>query len=486
MSRTVIGQTSSETRPSSPLRLAIWAAADKGLQMLYGVALILIPLTLFSDDQWGVWTVFQIIFLSISLLGDFFILQPMVKLCSEEHSPSRPIITASLLLYLAFTLGIAFTITATPESIAGVLKSPTAIPAFRTTGILMVSTALRNIAIRILQVDYRIVAIFTVDLAYFGGVIALMIAGAVAGTLTDVMVLIDYNLIAFIASSVVGVAFTFRELVPDVTGLKRSMRRVLNLGLHQGGTGLLTVIQQQGDAGIVTLVRGHIAAGVFNAAKIFYRFFESIRDAAQLLLVPATSRAHSQERIEAVEEVAEIATAALVVLIIPLSLLLIVFAGVVVPIVLPTKIEAIPVFRWLMASGFAAPFVIVPSAILLGIGHTRDLFRGTLLGTTVLVVSGVVLTYFFYEVGMAIGVFLGTTVTAAFLTQRMNRYIPFTLRSVIQRSRSFGPIVRKRIAAMQIPLRSAPAPVPADGTGNDAEPGSQTASSTEKRGSERP
>ncbi len=438
----------------SPIRLAVWAAADKGLQMLYGVALILIPLTIFSNDQWGVWTVFQVVFLSISLLGDFFILQPMVKLCAEEHTPSRPIITGSLLLYLLFSLGIGFTITLFPESVALALKSPSATEAFRTTGILVLSTSIRNVSIRILQIDYRIIAIFLVDLAYFGGVILLMAVGAATGSLQNVTHLIDYNLYAFILSSIVGFLFTADALRPDFSHLSGSIRRVLELGIHQGGTGLLTVIQQQGDTGIVVLVRGHIAAGVFNAAKIFYRFFESIRDAAQLLLVPATSRAYSQERLESVEEVAELATAALVVLLVPLSLLLIIFAPVVVPIVLPTKTESIPVFQWLMASGFAIPFMIVPSAILLGIGHTRDLFRGTLIGTAVLVVSGLGLTYYYYEVGMAMAVFLGTTVAAIFLTRRMNRYIPFSFRSIIGRSRSFGPMVRKRLAALQFPLRT--------------------------------
>lgn len=433
----------------SPQRLALWAAADKSLQMVYGVVLILIPLKLFSPDQWGVWTVFQALFLGLSLLGDFFILQPMVKLCAEEHKISRSIITASSLLYLVFMVVLGYSITLFAVPIADVLKSHSAVDAFGTIGLLVVSTAVRNITIRVLQVDYRIIPIFLVDLAYFGGVIALMVIGGINGQLTDSMVLIDYNFYAFIASSLTGLAFTWRWMIPTTSNLVGSIQRVLALGIHQGGTGILTIIQQQGDAVIVTAVRGHIAAGVYNAAKIFYRFFESIRDAAQLLLVPATSRAYAQERVEAVKEIAELATAALVVLILPLSLLLIAFANMVVPIILPNKESSIPVFQWLMGSGFFAPFVIVPSVVLLGMGHTRDLFRGTLIGTFVMAVGGVVLTYFFYEAGMGIAVLLGTAVTALFLTQRMNRYVPFTFSSVIRRSRSFGPAVRRRIAAMR-------------------------------------
>jgi O-antigen/teichoic acid export membrane protein len=98
-----------------------------------------------------------------------------------------------------------------------------------------------------------------------------------------------------------------------------------------------------------------------------------------------------------------------------------------------------------MAGGFVMPFVIVPSAVLLGIGHTRDLFRGTLVGTLVLVFGGLILTWFWGAAGMAAGVFCGTVVTAILLTRRMNRYVPFTFRSVLKRSRSFGPIVRRRI-----------------------------------------
>src|SRR5206468_3135765 len=117
-------------------------------------------------------------------------------------------------------------------------------------------------------------------------------------------------------------------------------------------------------------------------------------------------------------EVTELATAALVVLLVPLTIALVVGAPFVVPLIIPRFPEAVDEFQWLMANGFAMPFVIVPSAVLLGIGHTRDLFRGTLIGTVVLVLGGVVLTWFFGSVGMAMAVFLGTAVTAFLLTRR--------------------------------------------------------------------
>jgi O-antigen/teichoic acid export membrane protein len=108
-------------------------------------------------------------------------------------------------------------------------------------------------------------------------------------------------------------------------------------------------------------------------------------------------------------------------------------------------------FQWLMANGFVIPFVIIPSVVLLGIGHTRDLFRGTFLGTIALVVAGLVLTWFYGALGMAIGVFVGTLTTAVLLTRRMNRYVPFTFRSVLRRTRSFSASIRRRLRALNLP-----------------------------------
>lgn len=445
--------SASGTPAMSPIWLAIWAAADKGLAMLYGVASILLTMRVLDKDEWGAWTIFSVVFMVISMLGDFFILQPMVKIASENPSDPRPVITSSFIFYTIISLALGFTVALFSDLLAAIMKTPLVVPSFRMMGLLVLANIVRTHAIRVLQIQYRIVAIFFVDFIYFAGLIGLMIYGTNTGTLRTSTDMVDYNLIAFIGSSVLGMILAFRLLVPSFHDIGAATRRLLRLGLHQGGTGILTMLQQQSDVLIVSGIRGGWAAGVYGAARTFYRFFDSVRDAAQLLLVPATSRAYAQERIEAVEEITELATAAMVALMFPMTIGLIVLAPWLIPLVLPKFPEAIDEFQWLMANGFAIPFVIVPSVVLLGIGHTRDLFRGTLIGTAVLILAGLVLTWFFGAAGMAAGVFLGTTVTALLLTRRMNRYVRFTFGSVLRRSRGFGPLVRRRIAAFQGSIR---------------------------------
>lgn len=448
----------SPRRTKSPLLLAAWAAADKMLPVAYGVAVVLIPLHVLSDTEWGAWTNFQMVFLIIALVGDFFVLQPMVKVTSEGVDEPRPIITAAMLLYAGFTLVLGIAVTAGHGVLATIFKAPAAAPSFTLMTWLVLTNIIRTVAIRILQVKYRIVEIFFVDLLYFFPLIGLMCYGMVEGTFTSSVRFVHYNLISFSLSSVLGIFLCGRQLIPSFEHFGRAMRRLLNVGIHQGGTGILTVLQQQSDVAIVSALKGSVTAGLYNAARTFFRFFDAIRDAAQLLLVPATSRAHSQERIEAVEEVTELATAAIAAVMIPLSVVMIAIAPWVVPIIL-RKPDAVQEFQILMASGFVMPFVIVPSAVLLGIGRTRDLYIATLVGTAVLLIGGFSLTWFFSSEGMAIGVVLGTTVTAVLLTERMNNYVPFTLRSVLRRSRSFVPLARKRLAMLKQQLRR--------GAGND-------------------
>ena len=437
---------SSERPAMRPAWLAAWAAADKTLPMFYGLALILVAFPVLDKTEKGVWAVFQMIFMIISLLAEFFILQPMVKLAAEHGADRRPIITASIVLYSVFSVLLAAAVVTSAPVLSHALKASAAALSFTFMLALVGSTLVRNIAIRILQIDYRVVAIFVVDAAYFGPLIALMVHGRLEGSFHTAIDMIDYNLVAFAISSVVGVIYTMRDLVPRLDGVTKAARSVLSLGLHQGGTGLLTVTQQQVDVAIVSRMKGPGPTGIYFAAKTFYRFFDAVRDAAQMLLVPAMSRAYSQERVEAVEEVTEFATAALVVMIFPLTIAMIFFAPIVVPLAIHEPL-AVDEFQWLMANGFAMPFVIVPSAVLLGIGRTRDLFRGTLLGTTIMVAGGLVLTWFFGEVGMAAAVLCGTTTTAIVLTRRMNRYVPFTFASVLRRSGSFGSILRRRFLA---------------------------------------
>jgi len=425
--------------------LALWTAADKALPMLYGVAALAIAASVMPKEEWGAWTNAQMVFMIISLLGDFFLLQPLVKISSEERADRRPIATATLLLYGTFSLLLAVGVMQAPWLLASILKTPEAAPSFRLMVWIVAANIIRSVAIRILQIDYRIIAIFLVDFAYYAPLIGLMIVGGHDGSFHSAETLMQYNVIAFAASSVVGLVLTGRSILPTTRNLGHSIRHLLSVGFHQGGTGVLTVMQQQGDLAIVTGVRGGVAVGVYNAARTFYRFFDALRDAAQLLLVPATSRAYSQGRLDKVEEVSELATAALFALMLPLSVGMVALAPVVVPLVLRNFPEAVDEFQWLMANGVLVPFVIVPSAVLLGIGHTRDLFRATLVGTVALITAGLVFTYLWGSVGMAAGTVVGTATTAALLTHRMNRFFPFTLRSILHRSRAFGPLLRARL-----------------------------------------
>lgn len=436
------------TKSKSRLHLTFWAGADKALPMIYGVAVVFLPLGLglISTSQWGVWSVFQMLFLVISLLGDFFLLQPMVKLCTEHEAVQRPIITAGSGLYTAFSLLLALPVALAPEFTAGILKTGTTGAEIFTWMLLTVlSTIPRNIAIRILQIDYQITRIFLLDLAYFGGFVGLMLYGWQNNSFDTAGDMVQYNLIALILSSIVGIVLCARKLIPSFNGAARATRQIVDLGVHQGGTGLMTIVQQQADIVIVSGTRGSAAVGVYNAARIFFRVFEALRDAGQLLLVPVTSNAYSQKNTDKVQDITVLATAALVLLLFPLTVVLILSAPIFIPIILSDFASAVDEFQWLMASGFAMPFVIVPSAVLLGIGQSRDLFRGMFMGTVVLVGSGTALTYLFGEVGMAAGVFLGNLTLALLLTQRMNRYIEFSLKGVLKRSRGLGSLARERI-----------------------------------------
>src|SRR5687768_7296066 len=168
----------------SRLHLTAWAAADKALPMLYGVAVLLMPLKVLSTEEFGVWTAFQAVFLSISLIGDYFLLQPMVKLASEHDSDERPIVTAAMLLYIAISLLFAAPLTLFPAFFSDVFKTGAhGTIAFTWLAATIVATLLRNVSIRLLQIDYRITRIFLLDLVYFGGFVALMVAGRVRGDL---------------------------------------------------------------------------------------------------------------------------------------------------------------------------------------------------------------------------------------------------------------------------------------------------------------
>ena len=77
---------------SRRLWTAFWAAADKGLPMLYGVAVVLIVVGRLETAEFGIWVVFQTIFLAISLFGDYLLLQPIVGIIQTNAAvPISPV-----------------------------------------------------------------------------------------------------------------------------------------------------------------------------------------------------------------------------------------------------------------------------------------------------------------------------------------------------------------------------------------------------------
>ncbi|MBL0332510.1 MAG: hypothetical protein IPP08_02475 [Chlorobiota bacterium] len=447
-----------DSRPS-PLWLAFWAGADKVLPLIYGVAMVLIPLKTLPQNEWAIWTVTQMIFMIISIVADFFVLQPMVKLGSETKSGIAPLIVASTIIYTLFCLTVTWVVILFALPLETLFKTPNLSFAFPIMALMILSTIIRNISIRILQIFYRIATIFIVDLAYFLPIVWLMYWGYSNNKLNNAELLINYNYYAFILSSLCGFFVCTPDIIRSLKSKTNNVRtririknefitsfkKIIQIGIHQGGTGILTVLQQQGDVAIVSAIRGGTVAGIYNAARLFYRTFDAIRDAVQLLLVPAVSRANSTGKHESVEAKAILATALLFVFFLPITVSLIFLAPVIVDTIMPKYSTAVHEFQWLFTSGVAMPFIIVPSAVLLGIGKSKELFYGTLIGTIILLLSGIILTWFEGSVGMAQGVSIGTFATAILLTQKMNEQIHFTLKSVLKQSKRLPAIFKQTI-----------------------------------------
>lgn len=431
---------------SRRLWTAFWAAADKGLPMLYGVAVILIVVNLLETSEFGIWVVFQTIFLAISLFGDYLLLQPMVKFSSEHEAEPRPIITAGMLLYISCCLLLAAPLSLFPGVFSDLLKTG---EIGRAAFVWMVptigATIFRNISIRVLQIDLKIVLIFLLDLVYFGGFIALIMIGWSNGTLDSTGDMIMYNLYALAASSLFGALACGRLILPVFHDLRSAVRKIIDVAHHQGGTGLMTIVQQNVDVMIVSGTRGSLAVGFYSVARIFYRIFEALREAGQLLLISATSNAWSKRDEGKVQDLTVLATAALTAILYPMTIILIIVAPIGFELLLPDYGKAILPFQWLIASGFAMPFTIVTSSVLLGIGRTRDLFIGMAIGTGVMILAGLILTWVLGAQGMAIGVLLGNITIASILTARMNQSIDFSFRQVMKRSRGLGRSAREKL-----------------------------------------
>src|SRR5205085_5627426 len=130
------------------------------------------------------------------------------------------------------------------------------------------------------------------------------------------------------------------------------------------------------DTLLVPAFLGIEALANYQVAKFFFKGFDVLRDTQGIFVFPASSKYHAAKDWNTLKKIIEKAISFLYLLMIPLCILLIIFAPVIFHILYKGKFdESIGIFRVLIASGFVLPITMVGMSALVGMGKVKEVFR---------------------------------------------------------------------------------------------------------------
>lgn len=427
----------------------IWAIADKVLLLLYGLAVIVVVVNVLPEKEWGVFTIYQGLFLILSVLADAIFLQPMVKFGSEHEAEVDHVLAASFNLYSITMMLAGIAIAVFSSSIADLYNSPELGEMLPFFPLLILLTILRSVGIRYLQIYYRINAIFWVDLSFFGSIIVVTILATAFGMFDSAYDFMIANIIGAGISSITTLAFCAKAYLkmPLLSVPPHEYSRLLSFARYQAGSSALLTLQQTSDVLIIGLFYTPHEVGIYSAAKNLYRFIDAVREGATLLIVPVSSRLYTEGNFKAlgalVEKLLFLSFAALI----PISIGFAIFAEPIMSVVYQGKYEGVaPIFQVLMLSGFTLPLSLISTNVLIGMGKTRSLFLATLGAVVIYFVLSGVLVPMYASMGAALAVFISMTLLALFTFFAMRKEVEVSTSGILSRASNVKQFVRDRLS----------------------------------------
>lgn len=275
------------------IRLLSWTAGDKLLFLGYGVVTWL-QIRALSPVEYGLAAQLLTLQAWIAIVTEGSLLQSVIQYGHDERQRARAD-TIALGLHTAFTLAIALTIAAFGARLARVFDEPRFQEVAQILPLYCFLGIPRSFALKLLQREFRVREVFATNIAWLGTSTLLTVVFLARGQLRSFSDMAIIACSGMAVGSIVG-SFLARDLYRWSLDGTLTLRSVLRFSLPQAVMMALATSIRQLDIFLVQLFFSTGAAGVYNAAKMLYRVFETGADAATWLMYPAAVRLLHEEQ----------------------------------------------------------------------------------------------------------------------------------------------------------------------------------------------
>jgi teichuronic acid exporter len=404
----------------------LWAFADKGLPVVYGLGFTLLVVRTFPPLEFGSYVLVQSIFLFAVMLASGLAYQPLIKFAAETDDLPR-VFWPSFILFTGFLLAVGLGTFFFRTWIAEILNAPTIDQLLPYVLWLSIPTAAKTVMV-LFQSKLKIQNVFWVDAIYFLGSLAGIAYLNTKVSLMTAENIFRVNVSTMTASAFAGILMTPREWIFPFKLQRSELARTWNYGKYSLGSGLAANAYNYIDSFIISSFLGTVAVALYNAAKIFTRVFDVYVQVIQMLIIPVSARLFSQSRHEELRTVIEKSLLFFSLAILPLVMGIFVFAPQILSLFYGIKYsEAVPILRLLALVGIALPWFHVLASLYQGLGRIRESFYLSI-GNCFVGVSFLILFAFLFGIsGVAIAMVFTIAFSAVSWHMLLTRYIRFEL-----------------------------------------------------------
>jgi O-antigen/teichoic acid export membrane protein len=425
----------------------LWALADKGLPVFYGVAFVVLVIRVLPEEEFGNFVLVQEIFLIISGLAQGFALQPLLKFAAEENAESKGIISAGFMLNTVFMLLCALILIAVRQPLSAILNSPMLAPLLLYVPAMLVASLLRNFTLVLLQTRFMIKEIFWVDTVHFLGAPLLVYIVSKMNRFDTAFDLILINIISLSFSSIMGVWLSWSMFSVKLSVKREDVQKLWDYGKYSLGGIVSFLFNTKSDSFILSAFAGPVQVAVYNSVKVFVRVYDMATQVVQMFVFPAVSRLSAKGEIGTLKTLLEKATLFTTVGMVPVFVLFVALASPLVTIVYQGRYaEAIPMLQMFSVLSFIVPLTAVATNTLLGLGQARLGFIISIQSFVASITLYLVCIPLFGVSGATVGYVLSSLVLAWLTSHHMNKFIPLTIREVLARTNDIKRFLKTRLS----------------------------------------
>lgn len=415
------------------LEKGFWAVAIQILVAIYGVAFMFLVVRVLPEEEYGNFVLIQMAFLLMAQLGTGFAFGPMVKYL-YEYEDRKILLTNTVFIGIVFFLLSGFLTWLLRVPLGSLFNSVKFTNLAFFVPLLLVVSFGKFFTNQLQRALYRIKAIFWTNLTYHGIALILISYLAFLSKLTSAYQMLWILVAAFVTSSLAGV-WLVRDQLHFTWRLNFGcLKTLFNYGKYILGSVANIQIYERLDVFMIAAFVSPVEVAVYHSAKLFVRIIDMYRQAINLLATPAFSKLHSEKRVIDIKAVYEKGILFSHILLVPISVILIIFAEELFRFVYSGKyLEGVILLQIFAVTGPLLAWQCLGEGLLYGLGFPQISFGARTATTATKVILNLILISLLQSVGAVIASVISMSILAIVVTRGVKSKIEFSCYGILSR-----------------------------------------------------